>query len=517
MRRQVLGVVLCLVLSGCGDSFLGYATTDLPPFPILQRTGVSDSRGSSHLTISGKAFYEDKPYDKNGFTGTRVEIPIRHAVVNLISNDTLLPVASSQTGEDGSFSFNNINNSSRFGGVYIQIQAKNANDSTGPSAVLKSNGDLLFVIGGTLDDSQSDNFISQKIIADADNIGGAFNILDVILKGGAFIRKPGFCPTPTMPTEGCQAPFVTVYWEPSNSNDSFFINGSISIKGGGPTKYDTDEYDDWIILHEYGHFIANRFSQDESPGGAHRLSDTDQDLRLSWSEGWASFFASAVLNDPASVDTTANGASSFNIESATRYAYITNEVSVSALLWDIFDAPSPDDDPITTAGFLPVWKSFKNMPTATTTMERFAFLFMDDNPGSVSDLQTILQGRRIELFPDVGEIGELPLSANGASQHHTLYQSGDEDIIPFNVTSGTTYTIKTFNLTNGADTFLAILGLTNDNTIPCNPCRNGLTTLASSITFTANTSDMFVLVKRSPNAPPSAGLTGSYDIKLTRP
>jgi hypothetical protein len=282
-------------------------------------------------------------------------------------------------------------------------------------------------------------------------------------------------------------------------------------------------------MHEYGHFIASSFSHDNSPGGTHSLSESDQDVRLAWSEGWATFFGSAVLGSPLAVDTRAGGVSSFNIESATN-SFTTNEVSVSAILWDIFDAPFPDDDPITKIAFPTVWKSFANIPTATTTMEQFSFLFMADQPDSVTPFRAILIGRSITFSPDVGESGEATLIANGSSQNHTLYQSGsnpvgDEDVIPLVVISGTTYTIRTSNLTNGADTFLTIsgLGLTNDNAdgktyvANCEPScpKNNTTNLTSSITFVANATGISASVKRSPSAPNSTGLTGSYDIELT--
>src|SRR4029077_19806398 len=60
--------------------------------------------------------------------------------------------------------------------------------------------------------------------------------------------------------------------------------------------------DDFIILHEYGHYLAFHFSRDDSPGGDHS-GNQRLDPRLAFSEGWASYFACAVLDDPRSLDT----------------------------------------------------------------------------------------------------------------------------------------------------------------------------------------------------------------------
>ncbi len=564
MNRQVLlGLLLSLTIlvgcdgkpdveplpsgavSSCGVQKPKPAAPDVgtPPLEAISLP-VSFSKGSSSLTISGTAFYEDKPYNASGFTGAIVNTPIRQAIINLIANDGNVLLASRQTGEDGSFTFSGIDNSAQQGGVHLQIQAKNASDSASPAEVRNSQfanpPALLAISGPTLDDSVSNNFPSEQIIASASDIGGAFNILDNFLKGGAFIKKPGFCPTMIDPNAECKAPFLTAYWQPGGNQGSVFDPEILAISlcggGGGGTCSvgDTDEYDDTIVLHEYGHFITSSFSHDNSPGGSHGLSESDQDIRLSWSEGWATFFASAVLGSPLAVDTGPQGFS-FDIDIAGN-KYITNEVSVSAILWDVFDAPSPDDDLITTIAFPPVWKSFVNIPTATTTMEQFAFLFMADQPASVTNFQTILTGRSVELFPDTGEsAGESTLIV-GNVQEHTLYLSGsnpvgDEDVLTFSVTAGTSYTVKTFNLTNGADTFLTVkdggsFSLTNDNAsglTHMNGCgatypKNGLTTLSSSITFNPTTGGtFFVHVKRSPTAPLSTGLTGSYDIRLTSP
>ncbi|MBI3358607.1 MAG: hypothetical protein HY037_03330, partial [Nitrospirae bacterium] len=507
-----VGIVISLLLTCCGGD------TEESPLPV----GVSAAKGSSRLTIAGKAFYEDMPYTENGFIVLHVNTPIRHAIINLIAHDGIVLLSSSQTGEDGSFSFSNIDNSGRRGGVFLQIQAKNADDSASPAEVRSLQGALQGVSGPTLDDSSSDNFQSVEIISRAEDKGGAFNILDNFLKGGAFIQEPGFCPSSL--NRECKAPFLTAFWEPGSGEGSLFDSGgpAIFISGGGGDK-DADEYDDTVILHEYGHFIAGSFSHDNSPGGLHSLGDNTQDIRLSWSEGWATFFASAVLGSPLAVDTNAKGVFAFNIDDNTvtfikdgfltggvlTSIFTTDEIANSSVLWDI----------MTATGFPSIWKSFTEIPLSdTATMESFSVLFMNQNPATKNSFQTILTGRRIELFPDAGESGESALIVNGSSQHHTLYTTnssnpfGDEDIISFSATAGTPYTVKTLNLTNGADTFLTIdsgSGLTNDNAdgssylLNCAPCpKNDQTTLSSSASFTPSTGGMlFVHVTRSPNAP----------------
>lgn len=215
--------------------------------------------------------------------------------------------------------------------------------------------------------------------------------------------------------------------------------------------------------------------------------------------------------------------------------YTTNEAAVAAVLWDLFDAAPNDDDPAINIGVDKIWKGFTGM-ASPATMESFFISFINQSPESADPFQEILQRAKIEFFPDTGEPArETPLLL-GISQHHTLYGSGnpfsDEDVIPFVVNANQTYSIKTLNLTSGADTFLTIenagsvlLGIQHDNAngktyaVQCDPCpMNDPITLSSLISLKSTiTQQLSVRVKRSPNAPDSTGLTGSYDILLTSP
>ena len=504
---------------------------------------VSRFSGAEDLNITGQAFYEDKPYNQNGFTNKIVNEPIRHAVVELIAIDGFTALASGTTQEDGTYQFSAINNNARRGGVYVRVLATTGNPVFSAVTVQDNSKDknILAVQGRPLDDAVSDSFPSDQIIAPALGIGGAFNIMDLFLKGGEFIQKINGC---AMKSADCKPTPLTAYWERGVPNGTSYedtsnvisINGGLATPGTTNVTGDTDEYDDTILLHEYGHLVSAQFSRDESPGGTHSFFDNTQDIRLAWSEGWATFFAGAVLGSPLTIDTKDHGSLfGINIETAPNLSYTTSEASVSSILWDIFDPVSQgsDDDPISTVGFNKIWKGFTDM-TGPATMESFALELARQNPEQLDPLQNILKGKKIELFADQAETtGETPLILNIA-QHHTLYQLGspflDEDVISFSMNAGQKYSIKTIRLINGADTFLTLedsnVLLQNDNAdgqsyvVNCSiQCpRNDGQTLASSIFFQSQTArQLSIRIKRSPHAPHSTGLTGSYDILLTSP
>ena len=65
----------------------------------------------------------------------------------------------------------------------------------------------------------------------------------------------------------------------------------------GDENVDTDEYDQHIVAHEFQHFLEDRISRSESPGGPHSPGD-QLDLRVAFSEGFANAFSAMVLDDP---------------------------------------------------------------------------------------------------------------------------------------------------------------------------------------------------------------------------
>jgi len=540
---QALRVGVVTITAASGGAGSGSSTVGV----------VSPDKGSATLNLSGDAFYEDKLFDSNGFTGVIKPTPIRNAVVEAVAIDGFLPFsATGVTDENGNFTLPPLNNSTRRGGVYVRVLSKTAAASATKVVVNNKPANAVLFSSASLealDDSQSASGI-LNVLATTSGIGGAFNILDALSLASEFVQGQSGCPGAGDP---CIPSLVTAYWEPGSSEGTFYDGKSaISILGGGGG--DADEYDDSVIIHEYGHFILSQFSHDDSLGGQHGLTEHDQDIRLSWSEGWANFFSSAVRGQPFYVDTFLNqNPLSFNMEnySSAQTAslkanaiYTTSEVAVAGTLWDVFDSTSESSDNLS-LGFTLVWKTVLGMSPKPikSTMEEFWLTFKDTGATSIFSglFQSILSEREIELKVDNTEGAEQQLTLAGGQQHHTLYTSntdpsGDVDVIPLSVSPGTSYTLKTLNLSNGTDTYLEIrttgggtlLFGPNDN--PGAPIssgclnskaacpRNGPGILAATLSFNSGSnSSLEAHVKRSPSAPPSSGRFGAYDILLTTP
>ncbi len=62
----------------------------------------------------------------------------------------------------------------------------------------------------------------------------------------------------------------------------------------GQEDVDTDEYDDHVLVHEWGHYFETSFSRADSVGGAHSIGDL-LDARVAFSEGWGNGLSAIVL------------------------------------------------------------------------------------------------------------------------------------------------------------------------------------------------------------------------------
>ncbi len=136
------------------------------------------------------------------------------------------------------------------------------------------------------------------------------------------------------------------------------------INNGIPNN--TDEWDDTVMAHEYGHFVEDDYSIGDSPGGQHFINGYS-DPRLAWSEGFATWFGQAALGSPWYLDRAGNVWSvRYNAESGggmplgNSPAQLSGQVCeavVTMILWDLFDTTNEVFDSLQgqTAG---IWASF---------------------------------------------------------------------------------------------------------------------------------------------------------------
>lgn len=456
--------------------------------------GATNGTGAA-VTISGHLQYEKKDLDQNGFTGTISLKPIRFASVQVVRNsDSVVLNTASESDAGGNYSVTFTNTGPA--GIYIRVLASVPARTI---SIKKPPSTLWAITSDVIDDTTASAF-TQDLAATTTGGGGIFNLLNVTTTAAEFVDA----------LTGAALPALTVYWSTGSCDGTFFSPEDNSIHVlGGCRDGNTDEYDDAVVTHEFGHFVASVYSRDDSPGGIHYLNDNTEDIRLAWSEGWGDFFSSAVRNDPLYVDTVGNtpGSSadlSFNLEDlstvmtdskgnplplAADAVYTTNEISVAAVLWDIFD-DTPGEVYTNTigtdavsAGMGPIWDVVHNYFLCTTcgitnaSFEDFWDGWFVRGHGLQAEMETVVADRKMAFKEDSFEPDDTlanakPITVNDPAQTHTLYPAGDLDIVSFAATAGTTYTIETLGLTNGADTFIEVLD-SNGNVVATNDNANG--------------------------------------------
>ncbi len=194
--------------------------------------------------------------------------------------------------------------------------------------------------------------LNDLLAADADRVAGAFNIAVTIGRANALVRAG---------QPGVRLPRVEVRWDTTYVGGTFFRPSEGVAFINGRRGEDSDEYDDHIIAHEYGHFLMDRFSRESSPGGSHGFGER-LDPRLAWSEGWGNFFAGATTGTPRYIDTgVVRGQQgvllSMDLEEDVPTGDrpgIWSEHSVGSVLWDWFDDAADGDDALA-LGFAPLW------------------------------------------------------------------------------------------------------------------------------------------------------------------
>ncbi len=243
--------------------------------------GCLNSVALADYTVSGKFQYEDRAFNQNGFTGAIDPRPIRFADVSILAGDTVL--AKGATNADGVFTITVP------GSTNQAIRAVCYASSTMTTALLMevryaysdySFGGIYSVSSRVVSYSGGDTLSMGTTTAPAnDYSGGAFNIWDVAYDGMEFVASPDV--HGSFPTKK-----ITLIWSPDHSLRSSFYSG-------GTNNYafigSRSGYDDTVIAHEFGRFVADAFSLMDSPLQLSAFGDGNQDVRLAWSDGVGMF------------------------------------------------------------------------------------------------------------------------------------------------------------------------------------------------------------------------------------
>lgn len=338
-----------------------------------------------HMTISGAAVYEDRVLGPLGFTGAIERRPVRFAVVQLVAEDGTV-LGDTVTRADGGYTLAAAAAEGRM--VHVSLVARSAEPMTAEVLTIQLQA---YALAAPAFPAAVRAF-TQDFVASADDLGGVFNILDNVVLGAETVRtlQPG-------------AAFgrVRLLWSTVNRQRTSYNPDNNTIRLRGHPE-DPDEYDDPVILHEFGHYVADFFSHDTSPGGGHGIFDDDLPLPLTWSEGFATWFGSHARQSPVYVDSFGTGTFALEIETPSFAKHLLgpgNEIAVAASLWDVGDPANEPHDAMDRRT-APLWDvvnvHIRQLRPADVTVNTFCQGWVARGHGQLAELREVFAHRAID-------------------------------------------------------------------------------------------------------------------------
>jgi hypothetical protein len=248
---------------------------------------------------------------------------------------------------------------------------------------------------------------------------------------------------------------------------------------------DTDEYDQHVIAHEFGHYVERNFSRADNIGGSHGFGDR-LDMRVAFGEGFGYAFAAIVLNDSFTHDSYVfNGtqrSSVFDVETnppatGADAGCWCSESSVWSVLWDLYDNV-PDGNDNISLPFSALWNVLvgpQRLTPSVTSIFSYVSALKVDQPAFAGLINSLLSAQNINsgtidafatnetylpypamtlpLIPTVTKGGGpvVVRSIGDANRHYN--KAGNRALLRFTaLTSGPiTVSLTTSNLSAGRD------------------------------------------------------------------
>lgn len=408
-------VVAALVLAACG--------------------GRSDNDGDGiEVTISGRITFDRPPFKTQVGGGLDLdnptESPARGIVVELIDATSQAILASTVTSSTGEYSLTGPANRR----VFVRAKAQMLRTGAAPTwnfrVLNNTNRDALYALDSEVFDTGTESS-TRNLHAPTGwgttsytgtRAAAPFAILDTVYRAQQLILnvEPNavfppldlFWSPSNRPTLGVFCPDTgdigTTFYQSEGALDQcatpaelpagIYILGDF---GGGIG--DTDEFDQHVIAHEFGHYFENRFSRSDSMGGGHVNGDR-LDLRVAFGEGWSNAYAAMALEDPEYRDSQGIEFDfGFNLEvdntSGPGSEGWYSETSISEILWDLFDGPNEPHDAIE-LGFAPLYAVMSGPQVRTealTSIFTFAAALRAANPAHAAAIDDLLRGEDIAV------------------------------------------------------------------------------------------------------------------------
>ena len=409
-----LSALMCLFLLQACDS-----SSDTDKDDTNTSTGCTLGTGAN-VIVSGLVTFDRVPLKTFGgldFNDVSQQ-PVRGAVVEAICNGIM---ATSQTDANGNYSLSLPGGTT---GAFIRVKAQLSKTGTPSWSVSVSDEasalKLIFTMDGNPFDSGSTNS-TRNLNAGSGwdgqdyattRVASPFAILDTIYQAMQFVLSVN---------PNIQFPPLDVKWSATSTNGTHYVNNTIFVLG---RSNDSDEFDQHVIAHEWGHYFQDVFSRDDSIGGGHGSGDI-LDIRVAFSEGFGNAFSAMVTGDTLYRDSQGpvNGFS-FDIESnncGSNRGWFS-ECSIQSALYDLYDGVNDD---VIDLGFSSIYTVMtENIPQTTAVTSLFSFInpYKTLNPNDVSNIDSLLQNSH-SISPITDDVGSGRTLNPGLTDQLPIFQT----------------------------------------------------------------------------------------------
>jgi hypothetical protein len=435
------------------------ATTFTFSLVVTDNRGAASTASSVSITVNpaaagttnvtGSVNFTRIPFSANLNLGLNyaasVQRPARGVVVRAVNAGTSTVLATGSTDDTGNYTLAVPNNTSINIVVVAQMLRDSsqplprwnftASDGVGSATYSYADGAAFNSTTTPTHDVVIPSGFSSTGVATGTRASGPFAILDTVYQARALILT--VAPTTTFPA-------LVLDW--GTQTDGTFFDGSITQRIAllSDATEDTDEFDQHVIAHEFGHYIEFNFSRADNIGGSHGLGDK-LDARVAFGEGFGYAFAAIALNDPVARDSFVDAqcapsnqcSSTFNVETnpvtngpgtpAGNFGCWCSESSVWSILWDLADNVADSNDTLA-LGFQPIWDVLigdEKVTPAFTTIFSFTKALKVARPGDSAAIDTLLAAQNITSVADAFATGEshTPSGIASATAALPLYTS----------------------------------------------------------------------------------------------
>ena len=420
-------IIMAILLTACGGGGTGTTSTTFNN-PSLSQVDCTEQKGNGSLKILGTITYERINPKHNGSStildthNITEEFAKNILVTSIDSNGNF--IASTCTDNTGNYTLKGIPSSTS---LKIRAYAKMQNATWDVKVVDNTQGDAQYAIEGNLKNSgTSDSSRNLKALYSNDS-AAPFAILDSIHQAMNKIQTAN---------NNSHFPTLKINWSVNNKESidfqpnighimtTLYSNNNIYILGDKAS--DTDEFDNHIIIHEWGHYFEDIFSRADSIGGNHGAGQK-LDIRVAFGEGFGNAFSAIATDDPIYYDTFKNGSqgNNMNIESAPHNTSgYYSEASIQRILYDFYDNNNDGSDSLS-MGFTPLYNSLigaeKTTP-AFTSIFTFVTALKNANQGESAKIDAITSSENIS------DISNIYGTNNDATLYETLAVGGSINI-----------------------------------------------------------------------------------------